>query len=77
MRRLGVRVGRIRIADNGNLTDVALDGPALGGGWWAVEIEGRRMARWTDGDACLLLPVSTGVGRALTLILAGSTTYPT
>jgi hypothetical protein len=76
IRRLGVRIWRITLADNGSLAEMALDSPALGDGWWAVETEGRRTARWTDGDASLLLPSGSGAVRVLTLWLAGSTNYP-
>jgi hypothetical protein len=76
VRRLGVRIGRITVKDGLDLTDVALDSAALGEGWWAVETEGTAMARWTDGDAHLVLPPGGGVGRVLALQLAGSMTYP-
>jgi T5SS/PEP-CTERM-associated repeat protein len=75
-RRLGVRISRIRVTDQSTLTDVALDSPALGEGWWAVETEGLGVARWTSGDARLVLPPGPTTYRVLTLWLAGSTTYP-
>ncbi|HVC59309.1 MAG TPA: Hint domain-containing protein [Acetobacteraceae bacterium] len=76
VRRLGVRIGRITVKDGSALTEIALDSPALESGWWAVEMEGNAMARWTDGDARLALPAGRGVGRVLELKLVGSTTYP-
>jgi hypothetical protein len=76
IRRLGIRIWRISVTDNATLTELALDSPALGDGWWAMEVEGQRTARWTNGDAGLLLPPGSGVARVLTLWLAGSTTYP-
>jgi Hint domain len=76
VRRLGVRIGRITVKDGLDLSDIALDSAALGEGWWAVETEGTAMARWTDGDAHLVLPSGGGVGRVLALQLAGAMTYP-
>jgi hypothetical protein len=73
-RRLGVRVGRIIVKDNSYLTEVPLDSPALGSGWWAIDGEGQSLARWTNGSASLVLP--PGHGRLLELQLAGSMTYP-
>jgi serralysin len=75
-RRLGVRVSRIRLTDHTTLTEVALDSPALGEGWWAMETEGPGVARWTSGDARMLLPPGSTMGRVLTFWLAGWTTYP-
>jgi Hint domain len=75
-RRLGVRIGRITVQDEAELTEVALDSPALGKGWWAVETEGLGATRWTDGAAQLHLPPGAGSGRVLILRLAGFTSYP-
>jgi hypothetical protein len=73
-RRLGVRIGRIIVKGNCDLTEIALDSPALGSGWWAVETDGHAVGRWTNGSGRLALP--PGHGRVLELKLAGSTTYP-
>jgi hypothetical protein len=61
-RRLGVCV-RAVVLDDG--ADIALDGPALGAGWWPAEGGGRQ--RWTAGDARLTVPPTT---RCVELLLA-------
>lgn len=76
VRCLGVRIGRITVKDGCDLTEVAIDSPALGSGWWAVETDGAAMSRWTDGEAHLVLPPAQGASRLLELKLAGSTPYP-
>ena len=48
-RILGVSVSRIRVRDGLDVVDLAIDGPALARGWWAVERDGSRVSRWTDG----------------------------
>jgi hypothetical protein len=58
------------------VTDLALDGPAPGRGWWDVERETFGMSRWTDGDAALCLPASHGLPRLLELTMGGGMTYP-
>ncbi|HXT08856.1 MAG TPA: Hint domain-containing protein [Roseiarcus sp.] len=58
-RRLGVLVSRLEIDGR----DIALDDAALGDGWHAVERDGERQWRWSNGDAALPL------GRSLTLWL--------
>jgi hypothetical protein len=75
-RCLGVRIGRITVKDGCDLAEVAIDGPALGSGWWAVETDGAAMARWTNGEAHLVLPPGNDTVRLLELKLAGSTPYP-
>ncbi len=62
-RRLGVCVRAVMLDDG---SDLALDGPALGDGWWPVEGGGRQ--RWTAGDAVVTLPPAT---RCVELRLAG------
>jgi hypothetical protein len=74
-RLLGVSVRRIRLHDGAEVTDLALDGPAPGRGWWDVERETFGMSRWTDGDAALRLPASHGLPRLLELTMGGMT-YP-
>jgi hypothetical protein len=59
-RPLGVRVTRLSVTADGNVVPVALDGPMLTEGWWAVESDGRHIARWTNGNAALPL-VTDGV----------------
>jgi hypothetical protein len=75
-RKLGVSVGRIRVREGFEFTDIALDGPALGAGWWNVEASGTSMSRWTDGSASLRLPPSDHVARLLELTLVHAATYP-
>lgn len=55
-RRLGVRVERIRLRRNGQVTDIAPDSPALRRGWHAPESDGPRAWRWSSGDAWIPLP---------------------
>jgi len=58
-RRLGVLVSRLEIDGRA----IALDDAALCDGWHAVERQGERQWRWSNGDAALPL------GRSLTLWL--------
>jgi hypothetical protein len=74
-RVLGLSVSRIRVRDGLDVVDLALDGPALAEGWWAVERDGSGMTRWTDGDARLRLPEANGL-RVLELTLGNRMTYP-
>ncbi len=67
-RLLGVRVTRITAQTNQGSEAIPLDGPALGQGWWAVELTpGCHPTRWSDGAAELALPEDALV---LTLELA-------
>jgi hypothetical protein len=75
-RLLGVSVRRIRLRDGAEVTDLALDGPVPGRGWWNVEYETSGMSRWTNGDAALRLPASHGLPRLLELTIGGGMTYP-
>jgi T5SS/PEP-CTERM-associated repeat protein len=72
-RSLGVAVRRIRLRGAADCHDVALDGPALGGGWWAPEGPRDRLWRWTDGDAELRLGPDCST---LELELHGAHAYP-
>lgn len=67
-RRLGVSVARIVAHGPEGTRDIPLDGPGLADGWWGTERDGDRVARWTDGNARLLLPAAT---RRLEVHLAG------
>lgn len=75
-RLLGVAVRRIRVRQNNDVTDVALDGPALGEGWWALEREGVELSRWTNGAAELHLPAAEGSTRVVEVAIAGGLEYP-
>ena len=55
-RRLGVAVGQILVRHFVEVTDIALDDPALNDGWWGAEGDNRRVWRWTAGDAAIALP---------------------
>jgi hypothetical protein len=74
-RILGVSVSRIRVRDGLDVVDLPIDGPALAHGWWAVEQDGSRVSRWTDGDALLRLPEASGL-RVLELTIGNGMTYP-
>ncbi len=70
-RVLGVAVAAISVEASDERIDVALDGPALGRGWWAIEAG----ARWTNGAAELVVgPANTD--RLLTLDVVGTVQYP-
>jgi hypothetical protein len=75
-RVLGVSISRIRVRDGNEVEDVALDGPALGRGWWAIEHDGVQANRWTNGEAVLRLPEARGSTRVLELTIGGNMTYP-
>jgi hypothetical protein len=66
-RRLGVMVRRVRVRSGTNTTDIALDGPQLGGGWNGVEPAGR----WTAGHGVLALPACAEAS-ILELTIAGA-----
>jgi len=74
-RVLGLSVSRIRVRDGLDVVDLALDGPAPGRGWWAIERDGSRVSRWTDGDALLRLPEANGL-RVLEVTIGSGMTYP-
>ncbi len=59
-RCLGVRVTGLRLQQGSRRRDIALDDPALSGGWWAVESEADGPRRWTDGAAWLPAPDAAG-----------------
>jgi hypothetical protein len=66
-RRLGIKISRARVHAGGETTDIALDGPLLGGGWHGVE----RTGRWTAGQGVLALPTVADVS-VLELTIAGA-----
>lgn len=57
-RRLGLMIRGITLhAEDGRMTELAMDDPVLRDGWWAAERDHATLWRWTDGDAVLpLLP---------------------
>ena len=73
-RCLGVYVERIVLRDANNLQEVPVDHPGLSRGWWAVEKNGMRLRRWTNGDAVLPLPDSSSPAM-LEIRLGGEMTY--
>jgi hypothetical protein len=54
-RLLGITVRHLRLRHNDDVTDIPLDHPRLRDGWWALERDGCRHARWTNGRASLPL----------------------
>lgn len=50
----------LRLQQGSRRRDIALDDPALSGGWWAVESEADGPRRWTDGAAWLPAPDAAG-----------------
>jgi hypothetical protein len=74
-RMLGVSVSRVRVHQGRDVVDVALDGPALGQGWWQIEQDAHGMWRWTDGEAVLRLPEAQGSSRVLEITMGGGMTY--
>ena len=73
-RQLGVRVKRIVLRTANEVSEVPMDHPGLTEGWWAVERDGQVMSRWTDGDAVVPLPATSGTAM-LEIHLAGAMTY--
>jgi hypothetical protein len=69
-RLLGVRISRLTLRASGWAEQIPLDHPMLCDGWWQVERDGWRMARWTDGDATLPL---AGAGPTVLEIEVGGT----
>jgi hypothetical protein len=60
-RCLGVYVERIVLRDATYLQEIPVDHPGLLQGWWAVEKNGVRLRRWTNGEGVLPLPASDGL----------------
>lgn len=58
-RRLGLSVERIVLCGTMGRQEIALDSPHLCRGWHAVERDGARPRRWTDGAGELALPLGT------------------
>ncbi len=75
-RRLGVRVARLVLRSRDELQEIPLDHPCLATGWWAVERDGLALSRWTDGDALLPLPATSGASM-LEIRVADTVPYPT
>ena len=73
-RRLGVRVNRLVLRSANEVSEIPLDHPGLTEGWWAVERDGQVMSRWTDGDAVVPLPATSGTAM-LEIHLAGAMTF--
>jgi hypothetical protein len=73
-RTLGVRVSRIVLRGADHVLDVPVDHPGLHKGWWAVERDGSRLLRWTDGDAVVPLPSMPDMA-VLEIHLGGAMTY--
>jgi hypothetical protein len=71
-RRLGVYVSRIVWHDQDGPSEMPVDHPSLGEGWWAVERDGCCLRRWTDGDAVLWAPPGA---RMVEIYLAGGMAY--
>lgn len=74
-RRLGVSVSRIGLRSGAEWTDIALDGPELGQGWWTMELSGQKAWRWTDGRAQIALPTGVAFGRMLEVQVLGCMEY--
>ncbi len=74
-RRLGVAIGRIGLRSGDEWTDIALDGPDLGRGWWAMEQSGRKAWRWTNGRACLAMPEGGSADRMLEVQVTSGMEY--
>jgi hypothetical protein len=72
-RRLGISVARIVMRGARGVVDMPLDHPALRNGWHALEGDGVRMWRWTDGNALLPVPQGTTM---VEIHVAGSGAYP-
>lgn len=73
-RRLGLLVRRIALWEGDVLAEMAMDDPGLVAGWWSVERHGRRLVRWTDGDA--VLPLGVGGVRMLEITAGCRDAYP-
>jgi hypothetical protein len=54
-RSLGVSVRRLTVRHGDGVEVIPLDHPQLRDGWWALERDGARHARWTNGNAELKL----------------------
>ena len=74
-RSLGVPVGRMVLRGPDKVVEIPVDHPSLDDGWWQVERTGRRLSRWTDGDARLPLPDWHGPA-VLEIHLTGDMIYP-
>jgi hypothetical protein len=72
-RKLGVAVERIVLRHRGGRAEMPVDHPTLTVGWHAVERDGDRHWRWTDGSALLSMPFAATM---IELHLAGNRFYP-
>ncbi len=57
-RSLGIMVRRLTLRQGHDVATIPLDHPRLCDGWWALERDGERHMRWTNGSA--QLPLTTG-----------------
>jgi hypothetical protein len=73
-RCLGVQVARLVVRCADQVAEVPLDHPSLVTGWWDVEREGLAMRRWTDGNAVLSLPTTSGASM-LEVRIGGTVPY--
>ncbi|HUB11908.1 MAG TPA: Hint domain-containing protein [Acetobacteraceae bacterium] len=71
-RKLGVAIRRIIVWRGAECSELALDDPQLGEGWWAVERDDATMWRWTDGNAAL--PIE-GDRLMVEIVLGGTVPY--
>jgi hypothetical protein len=77
-RRRGVWVARIVIRGASAIREIPVDHPNLAKGWWPVDRDGTTMGRWTEGDAVVRLPATTGptmleiqLGAEMTYVVRG------
>ena len=73
-RCLGVQIARLVVRCADQVAEVPLDHPSLVTGWWDVEREGLAMRRWTDGNAVLSLPATSGASM-LEVRIGGTVPY--
>ena len=58
-RRLGVMLAGLTLRSGERVSQIPLDHPAFGEGWWAAEWHGPTvLRRWTDGNAVIPIPAA-------------------
>jgi hypothetical protein len=58
-RRLGVMLAGLTLRSGGRASQIPLDHPAFGEGWWAAEWHGPTvLRRWTNGNAVIPIPAA-------------------
>jgi hypothetical protein len=75
-RQLGISIAWIGFHTIDKLVKLPMDHPCLSEGWWAAEVQGDSLLRWTNGNALIRLPPNVIGSTVLEVQLAGEMIYP-